>query len=38
MDTTDMTADATAVREAFPDLSWHHAAEIAHGFRAGSGA
>lgn len=36
MDTTDMTADATAVRDAFPDITWHHAAEIARQFRATS--
>lgn len=36
MDTTDMTADATAVRDAFPDITWHHAAEIARQFRAAS--
>ena len=38
MDTTDMAADDTALREAFPDLTWHHAAEIARRFRAASGA
>lgn len=38
MDTTDMTADATAVRDAFPDITWHPAAEMARLFRAASGA
>ena len=29
MDTTDMTADASALLAGFPDLSWHPASEIA---------
>jgi uncharacterized protein YbjT (DUF2867 family) len=34
MDTTDMAADPTAVRNAFPDLTWHPAADIARQFSA----
>jgi uncharacterized protein YbjT (DUF2867 family) len=29
MDTTDMAADATPLRAAFPELSWHPAADVA---------
>lgn len=29
MDTTDMTADATALRDRFPDISWHPVARVA---------
>ena len=34
MDTTDMTADASALLARFPDISWHPATEIAKQYRA----
>jgi NADH dehydrogenase len=34
MDTTDMTADASAISARFPDIGWHSAAEVAAGYRA----
>jgi uncharacterized protein YbjT (DUF2867 family) len=37
MDTTDMTADATAVCDAFPDVAWRHAADVARQFHAARG-
>jgi hypothetical protein len=35
MDTTDMSADASAVAARFPDITWHPATEVADAFRAG---
>lgn len=37
MDTTDLTADPSALRAQFPDISWHSATEIAKQHRAVSG-
>jgi uncharacterized protein YbjT (DUF2867 family) len=37
MDTTDMTADAGPLRAAFPDLTWHSAADVANKWTAGHG-
>ncbi|MDQ1643017.1 MAG: hypothetical protein QOJ90_2368 [Actinomycetota bacterium] len=37
MDTTDMTADPSALLVQFPDISWHPATEIAMQYRAASG-
>jgi uncharacterized protein YbjT (DUF2867 family) len=37
MDTTDMTADPSALRSRFPDISWHSTTEIAKQYRAASG-
>lgn len=34
MDTTDMTADGSAVRSRFPDISWHSASVVAAATRA----
>lgn len=36
MDTTEMTADASALLAQFPDISWHPATEIAKQYRAAS--
>jgi uncharacterized protein YbjT (DUF2867 family) len=37
MDTTDMTAEASALRSEFPEITWHRAGDIAEQFRAASG-
>lgn len=37
MDTTDMAANATVLRDRFPDITWHSAAEIADQVHATSG-
>ncbi len=37
METTDMTADPSALLAQFPDISWHSAREIAQQYRAASG-
>ncbi len=37
MDTTDMTADASALLDRFPDIGWHKATEIADQYRAARG-
>jgi uncharacterized protein YbjT (DUF2867 family) len=34
MDTTDMSADASALRNAYPDITWHPATESARRFEA----
>jgi uncharacterized protein YbjT (DUF2867 family) len=35
MDTTDMTADASALSDRFPDITWHRATDLANQFHAG---
>jgi NADH dehydrogenase len=37
MDTTDMTADASALRARFPDITWHPPSEIAEQYPAAHG-
>ena len=37
MDTADMTADASALRDRFQDISWHPAVQVAEQFRVAHG-